>query len=278
MVGSVVNRLGGGVQPANRGKTGIFCDNAPMWRFLKQLSPRENPTAARTAEYGVFLIEVFPALALPSLLPELWLRRRGAKYNPVNSNFQRKDWKLVTGCVERFALDTELTQLNEAAQDLALLDHPRKADQDKLDALICLIIGWIFRRHPAADTTVIGDGVNGYIVIPSTPAVREVLAQAAQLKGVPIDLLWTQYASHQYVPNELQNLDAVSYECSTKAGPRSRPPASTCKICPLCGHVFRGRGWGGLDAHWRANHEATMPYKQAREIIKAGGTPTSEID
>lgn len=34
-------------------------------------------------------------------------------------------------------------------------------------------------------------------------------------------------------------------------------------ICPECGHQFKGYGFDGIDAHWRARHEAVMPYKQA---------------
>jgi hypothetical protein len=37
-----------------------------------------------------------------------------------------------------------------------------------------------------------------------------------------------------------------------KAGPR---------VCPECMHVFRGNGWDGIDAHWRARHEVIMPYE-----------------
>ena len=36
----------------------------------------------------------------------------------------------------------------------------------------------------------------------------------------------------------------------------------TPSICPECGHVFQGNGWDGIDAHWRANHEQVMPYKE----------------
>lgn len=32
-------------------------------------------------------------------------------------------------------------------------------------------------------------------------------------------------------------------------------------MCPECGHVFRGRGWDGIDAHWRAYHEMIEPYE-----------------
>jgi len=36
--------------------------------------------------------------------------------------------------------------------------------------------------------------------------------------------------------------------------------ASSQKGCPVCGHVFKGHGWEGLDAHWKAHHEDEMPY------------------
>jgi hypothetical protein len=42
------------------------------------------------------------------------------------------------------------------------------------------------------------------------------------------------------------------------------------KICPECGHTFRGNGFDGIDAHWRAKHEHLMPYKKAWPLIKAG--------
>lgn len=30
--------------------------------------------------------------------------------------------------------------------------------------------------------------------------------------------------------------------------------------CPICGHIFRGNGWDGIDAHWRAKHANIMQY------------------
>lgn len=42
------------------------------------------------------------------------------------------------------------------------------------------------------------------------------------------------------------------------------------KVCPECGHVFRGNGWDGIDAHWRAKHEDVMPYEEAWPLIKDG--------
>lgn len=46
--------------------------------------------------------------------------------------------------------------------------------------------------------------------------------------------------------------------------------APGAKVCPECGHVFRGNGWDGVDAHWKAKHEAVMPYDEAWPLLKAG--------
>ena len=42
------------------------------------------------------------------------------------------------------------------------------------------------------------------------------------------------------------------------------------KICPVCGHRFKGRGWDGIDAHWRARHESILPYERAWPLLRSG--------
>jgi hypothetical protein len=42
------------------------------------------------------------------------------------------------------------------------------------------------------------------------------------------------------------------------------------ETCPECGHPFQGNGFDGIDAHWRAEHEGVMPYKDAWPLIKSG--------
>ncbi len=39
---SLVSWLGGGVQPSNRGRRGMFCDASPIWRFLTALGAEER--------------------------------------------------------------------------------------------------------------------------------------------------------------------------------------------------------------------------------------------
>ena len=52
-------------------------------------------------------------------------------------------------------------------------------------------------------------------------------------------------------------MDKSKCHCCVKGTPQEGP-----RICPECGHVFKGNGWTGIDAHWRANHESVMPYEE----------------
>jgi predicted RNase H-like nuclease len=93
---SVVSWLGGGVQPSNRGKLGMFCDASPIWHFLKTLRAVQDPEKARQAVNGLYLIEVFPALALASLSTGFFGRSAAPKYNPGNKKkFRLDDWVRV---------------------------------------------------------------------------------------------------------------------------------------------------------------------------------------
>ncbi|WP_424948401.1 adenylosuccinate lyase [Candidatus Spongiihabitans sp.] len=54
-------------------------------------------------------------------------------------------------------------------------------------------------------------------------------------------------------------------------------PKSTPRICPVCGHRFMGKGWEGMDAHWKARHEENgMLYECFRDTLcaahKSGNT------
>jgi len=39
------------------------------------------------------------------------------------------------------------------------------------------------------------------------------------------------------------------------------------KVCPECGHIFQGIGWGGLDAHWRSKHNKINSYNKVKHLI-----------
>jgi predicted amidophosphoribosyltransferase len=50
-------------------------------------------------------------------------------------------------------------------------------------------------------------------------------------------------------------LDCPCCRKGMSASPRQRQ-------CPECALVLRGRGWGGIDGHWKSKHAAVMPYDE----------------
>jgi predicted RNase H-like nuclease len=128
---SVVGWLGGGVQPANRGRRGLFCDNAPIWRFLLALGATENPEMARTAASGLFLMEVFPALALPSMEPNFFGRLSAPKYNPNRKRtFRLADWVRVAEVAAQEASSFGCEDFAHWCRSAGAIERPQKSDQD----------------------------------------------------------------------------------------------------------------------------------------------------
>jgi hypothetical protein len=60
--------------------------------------------------------------------------------------------------------------------------------------------------------------------------------------------------------------DEARFDAKLKKVAKARPDA---KVCPECGHTFKGNGWDGIDAHWKSRHEAVMPYEEAWPLLKA---------
>lgn len=183
---SLVSFVGGGVQPANRSKIGMFRDDSPIWSFISGLDATEDPIQARTASAGHFLIEVFPALALPALDEGFAQRLRAPKYNPQNrKKFRLEDWKAVARVVARSAERFNVPRLAEWAHQMRDVAQPRKSDQDKLDAAICALIGLYWRAGPTTHSALLGDVDHGYMVTPISDATWPRLQQAAIRRGVP---------------------------------------------------------------------------------------------
>lgn len=178
--GSLIGWLGGGVQPSNRNRRGMFCDDAPIWRFLRDLDADMRPEEARIASSGRHVIEVFPALALPSLDPGFLGRLAAPRYNPARcKTFRHADWVRVAGVIARHFDAFGLARPAAWCRDAALLERPRKADQDRLDAMICLLTALWWRRQNCSRSVMLGDLDSGYVVAPATPDVRHRLEQAA---------------------------------------------------------------------------------------------------
>lgn len=185
---SLISWLGGGVQPSNRGKVGMFCDASPIWGFLRDLGAREAPEDARIATSGLYLMEVFPALALPSLAPEFFGRLAAPRYNPGRrKTFRLADWGRVARAAAAQFDDLELPEPARWCQEATLNPQPRKADQDRLDAMLGLLVGLHWRLRDRSLSLLLGSLEEGYMVLPASPDVRRCIEEAARRIGVRVE-------------------------------------------------------------------------------------------
>lgn len=187
---SVISWVGGGVQPANRSKIGMFDDAAPIWAFKRELKASDDGRAARAAVSGLFIAEVFPALALPSLDAGFCGRKLRPCYNPERrKTFRLEDWHRVLAVVESTARALDLNEVagwcrHHAGDDPAR--RPGKGEQDLLDAVICALIGYIWLYAPAERSMMIGDLERGYMITPAAGEARARLEAKARSLQVPI--------------------------------------------------------------------------------------------
>jgi len=185
---SVVSWLGGGVQPANRSRVGMFDDSAPIWKFLTRLGATDDPEGARMADAGLYVMEVFPALALAAFSDALCGRLRGARYNPSRrKSFRRDDWDKVVAVVAADALAVGCGDFDTWCTTVKEIGAPRKSDQDKLDAAVCLLAAIRWMQWPRKYSIMIGDLATGYITSPVSSQIRQRLEVKAKLLSVALD-------------------------------------------------------------------------------------------
>jgi predicted RNase H-like nuclease len=186
---SLAGWLGGGVQPANRGRLGMFSSSSPIWCFLNALGATfKDPEQARLATKGLYLMEVFPALALPSLDSGFFGRLAGPKYNPDRrKTFRKDDWARVAEAAAQGFHALGCEEMAAWCRDAGRIDQPQKADQDKIDSVLCVLIALRWRLSPRDESLLIGDPDTGYMVTPASPAVRDCLTREARKRSVLID-------------------------------------------------------------------------------------------
>jgi predicted RNase H-like nuclease len=185
---SLVSWLGGGVQPSNRGRVGMFCNASPIWRFLTALRAEESPEQAPLAAGGLYLMEVFPALALASSDAGFFGRLSAPKYNPDRrKTFRLADWVRVAESAAQQAHLLDCEELAEWCRATGKIAKPRKADQDRLDAALCVLIALHWRLRPRDASLLLGDFAAGYMVLPASPEVREYLTGPARKYSVKMD-------------------------------------------------------------------------------------------
>lgn len=176
---SLISFVGGGVQPANLSRTAMFGDQAPIWSFKDKLGASDDPEQAQTSIKGTFLIEVFPALSLTAWNPKFAQRLGAPKYNPAKRRkFKLDDWGAVLSTIEQKATALGLASIADWAQNSLRNTAPQKADQDMIDAAICVLAGVTWRIGNANETMLLGDVKSGFIAAPVSADTRPRLERA----------------------------------------------------------------------------------------------------
>lgn len=176
LVASPVGLRYGGIQPANTSRVEMFGPEAPVWQFLGQFGGAANPMSQR-ADSQVF--ETYPVLALIALgwvLPDKRVTGRLPKYNPKRrKTFSIDDWRHVCNRLSEEIAKRHLSGLDEWISEMRTKPTPCKADQDCLDACICLLIGLYLVE--SKECLMVGDTETGYIVVPHGDCLRRELEE-----------------------------------------------------------------------------------------------------
>ena len=185
LVGSPVSRRYGGVQPANTSRTEMFGSDAPVWRFLARFGGPAHPLR-RTL--GTQVIETYPVLTMIALgwtLPDSRPDGRLPKYNPAQKkSYRLSDWQYVCQQASNTIGQRRLPKLTEWLDDAIQNPAPRKSDQDKLDACLCLLVS--LQLTDLGECLMVGDQDTGYIVVPyGTDLFDELVARCEQTGRTP---------------------------------------------------------------------------------------------
>jgi predicted RNase H-like nuclease len=185
IVGSVVSRRRGGMQPANTSREEMFGNEAPVWPFLSRFGGPADPFKP-VGKTWVF--ETYPVLMMIALLwtlPDTRPAGRLPKYNPDRrSTFSISDWEHVcmraSSALRQHGLVEIVRWIDSAARKAA----PRKHDQDGLDACLCLLVA--LHLATRKDCLVVGDCHTGYIIVPySASLVAELKTRCIRIARAP---------------------------------------------------------------------------------------------
>jgi predicted RNase H-like nuclease len=165
----------------------MFGLGAPVWPFLARFGGAADPLAA-VADTRVY--ETYPVLAMIALgwtLPDPTLKNsrptgRLPKYNPERrKTFSVADWRHVCRLTSNAFCARELMGIVQWLGVAALQAPPRKSDQDRLDACLCLLVALHLaeRKH----CLMVGDLQSGYIVVPDDGVLRTELEARCRATG-----------------------------------------------------------------------------------------------
>jgi len=185
LVASPVSLRYGGVQPANTARHTMFGTSAPLWPFLTRFGGAADPIDVLESASTTRVYETYPVLLMIALgwtLPDKRAGGRLPKYNPARGNtFAASDWRhvcdLTASAFRARSLLGIVRWLEEAGAKLS----PRKSDQDRVDACLCLLAAlYVAEGKPCL---MIGERETGYIVVPSGDGLRAELEARCHATG-----------------------------------------------------------------------------------------------
>lgn len=157
----------------------MFGSNAPIWPFLARFGGAADPLAPVA---GTSIIETYPVLAVIALgwtLPDARPAGRLPKYNPERTKtFSIADWRHVCRRTSRAFHERGVTGLGRWLDDATILSAPRKRDQDRLDACLCLLAA--LHLADGRECLMIGTLESGYVVVPHGSELHQELIDSCE--------------------------------------------------------------------------------------------------
>lgn len=191
-----MGRAGSAAQPASRNNKAMFGKDAPIWSFLSQLKERdfqEVTAKSLNAKQGRYYLETYPAFGNLGLFGY----KKCPKYNPDRETFSISDWKMLCRHTGRVGAELKIEGLKRWAERMCRdADNDKtlrqwKKDQDFLDAVLCMLFGYIWWLSGIKHSVIIGDNKTGYMVVPCLrEGLRTTLRNDAKGHAVPVDELF----------------------------------------------------------------------------------------
>ncbi len=276
-VGHEMGRAKSAVQPGNRKKKDMFGEDAPIWSFLAKLKERgfqESTAKSFNAKEGKYYLETYPAFGNLGLFGYT----KCPKYNPPLDSFSFSNWKKLCRHIGQVGEALNISGLKRWAENMfRCADEqkklkPSKKDQDFLDAVLCMLFGYIWWRSGLKHSIIIGEDETGYMVVPCLrQGLRTQLNDDAGKHGVLVDELFPKKSTDPVeqpenleVDEQLENPVQESQKAHSRLSQTEQqqildsPPIGFHISCePLC---------SDNDKHDTPNESASSEKKQSMAV------------
>lgn len=140
------------------------------------------------------MLETYPVLMMIAVgwtVPDSRPAGRLPKYNPERrKTFSISDWQHVCGLASAVFRARGLVGIAQWIDDAGGITSPRKRDQDRLDACLCLVVALCFVQ--STDCLMVGNRQTGYIIVPYGTELRaELEARCNQTGRAPSEWVRT---------------------------------------------------------------------------------------